>query len=255
LSARKIDRELSVEESIGWTFRLYFNNFVTLFTPMLIASLVAGGLGALFAYYIRDIPALGTGASAQEIWNWASTYVPRLVLMGFAVGLLAWIISAITAGVTVRCASELIDKGATSLGKAFSFTLGKLVTLLAAAIIVGIIVLAGVIAFIIPGIILAIMLSLTVAVIMIENTGSIDSLSRSRKLVSGRWLKTFVFFLVMGIILGIMSWIGTLIGAPLGVYGWIVTGIVSAFITPIVPMAMTVHYYSMLAKEQKRASP
>jgi hypothetical protein len=254
LSAGKIDRELTVEESIGWTFRLYFNNFVTLFTPMFVASLVAGGLGALFAYYIRDIPPLSTGASVQEILNWGAAYIPRLALAGFAAGLLAWIISAIAAGVTVKCASELIDTGTTSLGKAFSFTLSKVITLLAAAIIVGIIVLAGIIALIIPGIILAIMLSLSVAVIMIENTGSIDSLSRSRKLVSGRWLKTFVFFLVIGIILGIMSWIGSLIGAPLGVYGWIITGVVSAFIAPIVPSAMTVYYYSMRAKEQKQTA-
>jgi hypothetical protein len=121
---------------------------------------------------------------------------------------------------------------------------------LAAAILLGIIIAVGLIALIIPGIILALMFSLTISAIMIENVGAIEGMSRSRALVSHGWLKTFAILLIIGIILAIVSYIAGLIASPLGSYSWILSSIISALIAPILPITLTVHYYSMRAKEQ-----
>ena len=121
---------------------------------------------------------------------------------------------------------------------------------MAAAILLGIIIAVGLIALIIPGIILALMFSLTISAIMIENVGAIEGMSRSRALVSHRWLKTFAILLIIGIIVAIVSCIAGLIASPLGNYSWILSSIISALIAPILPITLTVHYHSMRTKEQ-----
>jgi uncharacterized membrane protein len=130
----------------------------------------------------------------------------------------------------------------------FNFTISKLLSLLAVSIITGILIFVGIIALVIPGIILAIMFSLVVPTIMIEDTGSLESLSRSRRLVSHRWLKTFALLLILTLIMGVASYIAGLIGAPFGLAGTFVTNILTAFVQPILPIGSTLYYYSMIAR-------
>lgn len=106
----------------------------------------------------------------------------------------------------------------------------------------------GFIALIIPGIILALMFSLVNPVIMFEGTGILESLSRSRVLVSKRWLKTFGLVLVLGIIVAAVNGVVVVITSPLGFVSPLVSGILTAFITPIFAIAITLYYYSMKAR-------
>ncbi len=119
-----------------------------------------------------------------------------------------------------------------------------------AQIFVGILTVVGVIALIIPGIILYIMFSLSVSAIVIEDIGGIRGMSKSRILVRHRWLKTFVLLLIIVII---SSVIGFALGFPasfLGSYGFALGAILSSPLAPILPVALTLHYYSMSAKEK-----
>jgi hypothetical protein len=168
---------------------------------------------------------------------------------------MAWIISTITYGICVKYASNLIEKGNASINTAFGFTMNQIITLLASALVVGILVAIGLIALIVPGIILVIMFSLISPAILIENVGALDSLSRSRKLVSNRWLKTFAFLLIVGIVVGVVSYIGTLIAIPFGDLSWVVSGVISAFAAPIAPISTTVYYYSMVGREEQQKIP
>jgi uncharacterized membrane protein len=131
----------------------------------------------------------------------------------------------------------------------------KLLSLLVAALITGILIGLGFLALIVPGIILYIMFYLVVPTIIIEDIGAFDSLSRSRRLVSNRWLKTFVLFLIVGLITGLVAFIGNLIGTPLGIYRWFLSSIIAAFVQPILPISLTVYYYSMLAKGEQMVLP
>jgi len=158
-------------------------------------------------------------------------------------------------GVCVKCTSDLIEKGKASLGESFNFTAYRLPSLLIATLITGILVALGLLALIVPGIILYIMFYLVIPAIIIENIGAFDSLSRSRRLVSNRWLKTFVLALIVGLIIGIAVFVASLITAPLGIYSSLVGSVITAFVQPILPISLTVYYYSMLAKEQQRIPP
>jgi hypothetical protein len=252
---QKPSRELSIDENLTWTLDLYFRNFVMFFVPMIIAALVSGVLGMFLFDYISHIPPLDTGATQQEMLNWIYSYLPNLLLIVLAMGILSWLVSTIASGVVVKCASDSIEKGTGDLGKAFSSAVTKLPALLLAGLIYAILVGLGLVALIIPGIILAIMFSLNVPAIVIENAGPLGGLSRSRKLVGGRWLKTFTLFLIIVLIVGFIIFVGNLMAAPLGNFSWLASAIISAFVQPILPISLTVYYYSMLGREQQQRVP
>lgn len=103
-------------------------------------------------------------------------------------------------------------------------------------------------ALIVPGIILAVMFSLAFPVLIIENTGVGESMGRSRILVSHRWGKTFVAYLILELIVLVASAIVGLVSAPLGFLSPVVSGVLSAFYAPLFAILLTVHYYSNLAR-------
>jgi len=169
--------------------------------------------------------------------------------------IMSWILGAIVSGTCVKIASDSVETGTASFGKAFAFTLGRVLPLLVAMLIAGIAVGIGMVLFIIPGIILAIIFYLIAPSILIEGTGAIQSLSRSRRLVSGRWLKTLVFLVVIGLITMITTGIGSLISGPFGGAGWIVSSIIDSLAIMIYPIALVAYYYSMLAREKAPIRP
>ena len=93
------------------------------------------------------------------------------------------------------------------------------------------------------------MFSLIYPAIMLEGTGVLGSLSRSRVLVSNRWQKTFGLLLLLDIIVAIFNGVFVLIAFPFGVVSPLISGISStALITPIFAIAITLYYYSMKAR-------
>jgi uncharacterized membrane-anchored protein len=83
---------------------------------------------------------------------------------------------------------------------------------------------------------------------MLEGTGIFESLSRSRVLVSNKWLKTFGLLLLIGIIVTIVNNVSRLIASPFGVVSPLISSILTALITPITSIAITLYYYSMKAR-------
>jgi MFS family permease len=252
LNSRKPSHELSIEETLTWTFDIYSTNFTAFFVPILISSLISGVLGAAITNYVSTTysynSTLLSYASINEIWG----FVLAILAIMFVSVIISWIINTIAYGICVKYASDLINVGKANLEEAFDITLNRLISLLVAAFIVAILVVIGLIALIVPGIILGIMFALVVPAIINENIGAFDGMSRSRKLVSNRWLKTFVLFLIIVIIIAVVSYIGGLIAAPFGNFSSLVSSIITAFVGPIIPISMAVYYYSMLAKEEQQ---
>lgn len=164
--------------------------------------------------------------------------------------LVYWVLDSLVFGVCVKLAADSVEGSRTGIGVAFGSTSRKLVSLLMATFVVGTIVVFGLMLLLVPGVIFAVVFCLVMPVILVENVGALDSLSRSRALVKGRWLNTFVVFLVVFLIAGFVSYAGMLIGTPFGVFHWIVSAVLDAFATPLVLILMTVQYYSMRAREQ-----
>ncbi len=255
LTIQKPTRELSIEETLTWTFDLYSNHVVTFFILLLVGSLISGSLGAIISNYARNVFQIDTAfpsdISPSQLWG----IILNLLAIVLVSLLITWLIDTVIHGICIKYASGLIEQKKQSLDDAFNFTMHRLVSLLASAIIVAILVVLGLIALVVPGIILIIMLSLTEPAILIEDIGALDSLSRSRRLVSGRWLKTFAFLLIIGIIVVIVSYIGSLIATPFGDFSWVASSIISAFVAPIAPISTTVYYYSMIEKEEQQRIP
>ncbi|MBX5327080.1 MAG: hypothetical protein ACQXXH_07590 [Candidatus Bathyarchaeia archaeon] len=258
---QKPTRELTIGEIITQTFSIYSQKFTQYLIPFLAAGIITG-LITMAIYYTIKIPtpplSPPQNPTPEEIANWLSqfsSYLAAVLASALLAGIIGWIINQITQGIGVKFTADTLEKGKADLRTSFNFTISKLLSLLAVSIITGILIILGVIAFIIPGIILAIIFSLVVPTIIIENTGTLESLSRSRLLVSHRWLKTFALLLILYLIIGIAN---ILIGAivfPFREAAPLASGILAAFIQPILPIGLTLYYYSMIARATPQETP
>ena len=244
---KNLQRELSIGEILSQTFNLYSRNFVQYLIPFLAAGIVTG----LVTIAVRSaivIPEAPVHPTSQQLLAWFPTFLTATVTSLFLSGIVSWIANSITTGITIKFTSDMLERGQANLQTSFNFTLTKLLSLLAASIITGILIVLGFVALIVPGVILALMFSLVYPAIMLEGTGVLEGLSRSRVLVSNRWLKTFGLLLLLGIIVAIVNGVFELIAAPFGVVSPLISGILTALITPIFAIAITLYYYSMKAR-------
>lgn len=241
---------MTVNETLSLVFSLYKSNLVMFLVPMLVAGVVSGILAFVLGYSAANLAALARGGLTDFFWRSLVNLLPVILLSS----IVSWIVRTLANGVCIKYASDILSKGNAEIGEAFDFTIRKLVSLLGVAIVTGILIVLGFIALIVPGIILAMMFYLVVPVIMVEDVGALDSLSRSRKLVSKRWGKTFVIYLVVSIVVIVVSSVAGLVSAPFGLLSGLVNSIVTAVVTPISPISEIVYYYSMLAREQSPAA-
>jgi len=255
MNVDKPQRELSVEEIISRSFRMYRARFVLFFMPFLVAAIITGTFASAIFWYLPLPSPPPRGASLQVVTEWALIFFSRLIVIVVLMGIVSWVIGAIATGTVVKCASDILEKGNSTLKEGFNFTMSKLASLLGAEIITSILTVIGLLFFIVPGLILMVMFSLVVPVIIVEQKGVFESLGRSRKLVGHRWLKTFALLIIVGLIMVAVSWITTTITTPLETTRLFISSIITAFVTPILPIATTFLYYSMVARELQQIPP
>jgi len=97
------------------------------------------------------------------------------------------------------------------------------------------------------------MFSLITPAIIIEGASALGSLGRSRRLVSKRWGRTLAVLALILIIQGIVTWIANAVSGPFGFVSSIIAQVAGAAIQPILPIATTFLYYSMVVKEKSLA--
>lgn len=252
----KPEREYGVTEILERSFNLYSRHFVNLYLPFLAAAIVSGLLGALIAAMIW-VPSIWDPFGAYDLVDLSRLlgYLGALIGAGILSGIISWVVSTLAMGAAIRYASEVIGKGRADLSESVSYTASRLLTLLGAAIITGILVAIGLILLIIPGVILFLMFAVVVPTIVIEKQGIFESLGRSRKLMGRRWLKAFALFILIGIILVIVSAVAGAISIFFGPLSSLVSSIISALAQPIYAVAVVYLYYSMLAKEGEARPP
>jgi zinc ribbon protein len=240
-----ITQELSIGDVISKTLDYYRHNFTKYLILFGVVEAIVGVITTAARAAIT-LPTVPTNATSAQIATWVPQFIGAVFGL-FAVSVIvAFVFYPIAYGTAVKMASDDIEKGQTDLGGALNYAVSRLVWLWAVGIVVGILVGVGSI-LIIPGIILAIMFSMSIPAVIVEKMG-FDSLGRSRKLVANRWLKTFAMALVFGIAILIASVIVGLIAAPFGVASTFVSSVLSALYLPVVPIALTVYYYSNAAR-------
>lgn len=248
MTIRKPTRELSIGEIFSETFSMYSGNFTNYVIPFLVAGAITGLLTTVLRLLIIVPAQLAQGSTYQQVLDWLPGYLAAVIGLAIATGLVSWVVGSMAQGISIRFASDTLEKGQASLQTSFNFTASRILSILAVSIITGVLIFLGAIALIVPGIILALMFSLVVQTIIIEDIGALESLGRSRKLVSNRWLKTFGLLLVLYIIVGIVSGIASVIGAPFGLGSSLVSSLITALIQPILPIGLTLYYYSMMSR-------
>lgn len=259
MNVEKPSRELSVGEILSLTFNLYLSKFLQFFLPFLISGIIIG----IFTYAITSSfpiptpPPIPTSPGAplpyEELFEWFFALISTIIVIGILSGLVLGIVGTTITGVVIKNASDQIEKGTSNFGVSFNFAISKLPSLLVAQFVAGILIAIGMLLFIVPGIIIAIMFLLVIPTIIVEQKGIFESLGRSKKLVSNRWLKTFLLLLVLGIIVLIVTGIANVLAMPFStihpIVNPLITNIISAFVSPIYPIAITYLYYAMVARE------
>jgi ribosomal protein L40E len=242
-----ITRELSFGEVFSKTFDLYRRDFAKYLVVFVVVEAIIGVLTALVTRTFV-LPTLPANPTSQDVLAWLPGFFNALFYLVALNLLVTFVFYPLANGSSIKMATQAIEKGQADLGGSVRFIISKLPWIWALSIITGIIVGLGFIALIIPGIILAIMFCLAIPALLIENTGVLESMGRSRKLVSHRWLKTFALGIVLIIIIIIAAIIVSLISAPFGVASSVVSSILSAFYSPLVPIFLTVYYFSNVAR-------
>ncbi len=242
-----IPQELSLSEVVSKTFELYQRDFSKYVILFVVVEAVVGVFTTLVRRAIT-LPVLPAHATPQQVLNWAPGFFGALTSLLALIAIVTWVFFPVAVGSAVKLASEQIETERADLEASVRFAISKLIWIWVVGIVTGIIVCLGLIALIVPGIILAIMFSLVLPVVIIESPGILESLGRSRKLVSRRWLKTLALIIVFGIIIGIASAIVNAISGPFGIASTVVSSILSAFYLPVIPISLTVYYYSNAAR-------
>ncbi len=122
---------------------------------------------------------------------------PSISLTGMAATIVNVVLGAVAGGAIVRYASELLEGRVPTLKDAIYYVLPKLVSLVVAGIVIGLLMFIGAFLFIVPGILIAVIFFLTAPVIVIEQLGVIDAMKRSRSLAEGRWTRIFALLLLL----------------------------------------------------------
>ena len=194
------------------------------------------------------LPTISPNATPQQALSFLVGLFTALFLRASLNAIGVWVLSSISLGTAVMFTSRVLQKGQTELRASLSDTVHRLLPIMAVSLITGILSVLGLIALIVPGIIIAIMFSLSLPALLIEKTGVLESLGRSRKLVGKRWLKTFGLLLVFGLISLVIAGVTSFITAPLGLWSALVNSLVQALYLPLSTISLTIYYYSNAAR-------
>ncbi len=162
-----------------------------------------------------------------------------------------------------RLGAVMYDRDS-SLGTSFMVGLKKMLPLLVAGLLFGLLVMVGMIALIIPGIILSLTLFFYAPLIVMDDEPIFSSLSRSHKLVWGNWWRTAaVFSIPLLIFMGLLAMAGlviavtqgAMVGAELSMetIDWIaqmVNFVVTIFLAPLFYAIMMAQYHDLKLRKE-----
>lgn len=198
---------------------------------ILLAALSYTFIFAGMFEHIQDPQAMGNYMLSGPYWtNMGLTYLISIVLA----------LSIILVSFCYMKAYELKEDDAEiTVGQVFQLVKKHFFPVLAAGILCTLIIGISAIAFFIPAIYFGIVFSLVTPIIIMEDMDIADALSRSFKLIKGKWWSTFGLILITSIIGGIIS---LLFALPFSLAGFVVglndlkpgaSGNISAHFSPV----------------------
>ncbi len=213
---------------------------ILIFVPMLAASV----LSALISLIVvgSAVPMMKNFSGEQIAANPEQALAGAGVAAGgmMVVGIISALVGLLSHGMTVGMADIALKGESATLKIGWSRIISRIVPVIIAVILIGVIVSIGMILLVLPGVILAFFLMFTLIAVMVDDLGATKAIGRSFKTVSKNFGATFITFLViigLGIITGLLCFVLGLIpvlGAILIlIVGAVYTGFVTIFLVRV----------------------
>lgn len=170
-------------ELFAQTFSVYFQHFTPFFLVGILVNIPL--MVYNFSFGLHDPEAMD-----------AEMTLP----IGLGSILIAIVVASLATGALTYGVLQHLKKRSFSTGEILGVGLSLMVTVLAVALIQGIIIFVGALACIIPGIIAAVMLSVAVPVAVEERPGVFRALARSTNLTEGYRMGVFAVLFLIGLI-------------------------------------------------------
>jgi hypothetical protein len=278
---------MSIGGILDRTFRLYKNNFVRFITIVAIiqvpitlimlvsTSLMQRGVSIQPTVEYEDFSNDETSNMEEttgeeeevgfEDMAWEGSNPTAIILGGIIMivgGISALLGNMLCQGALTKSVSEFYLGNEITVGQAYKFVLPKLLTLIGAGFLVGLIVWLGFIMCIVPGVIFGLWFALTTPSIIVENLRATKGMSRSKALASGNLGKIFcVGFLVILITWAIsipLSWAGLILSRLLFVKNYLLVSFINQLFslvgqilaTPIGAAAFILIYYDLRIRKE-----
>jgi hypothetical protein len=159
---------------------------------------------------------------------------------GLVVLLLQTIAAAFISLATSRVVAAEIEGEPIRGGAASRFALSKMLTLVAIGIIAAFGISIGFLLLVIPGIWLAVSVTMTPHVVAVEDRGIIASLSRSIRLVRGRWWPTLGYLVLVGLMGSVAGLLLQFVAIPLVALGDVSIGLGLVFVAGLIFQGLVV---------------
>ena len=208
---------------------------IMLFVPVLASSIVIwllmlitmGGAGMFMIGGAQSPEAMATGVA---------TAFGGMAL----VAIVGAILTMLAHGMTVVMVGKALDGQQVDLKSAWNKTLQRIVPLLLASVIVGVLFGIGMMLIVLPGLVVAFFLMFTFVAVMIDGKGAFDSIGASFTLVKSRLGDCVIFFLLLiavGFVFGVVNVILGLIPVLGQILGMILSALYTGYVSILLVMA------------------
>jgi hypothetical protein len=254
---------LQISELLDETFRMYRGNFalfagisLALAIPGLVLNLLSGNYKTfgLFFSAFSDPSSFSRQAGLGPDINFAYLFA------GYGLILL---VLPLTAGANIQAALDVAIGRPTSMAAAFQRVLRRYFGIYGVLILVGLMTLTLITCVLIPlAIWILVSWSMAIPVLLLEGTGPLNSLRRSRALVRGHWWRLFAIFVVTYFLAAVVS---SGVGALAGFMAALVPGLsaelrggvllvalalAEAMTEPVFPIVVTLLYFDLRVRNE-----
>ena len=199
-----------------------------IFIPMLAASIFSALMGLIF---IGPAVPMSHGMSFDSM---AINPEPALAGEILLFGILSGFIGLLTHSMAVGMADMAFHGEKAGLKKGWTRIVSRIVPIVIASVLMGIVITLGTLFLVLPGIILAFFLMFTLIAVVVNNLGAFKAIGRSFTMVGKNFTATFITFLSiigLAILTGLLSAILRLIPYAGGILTLIIFALFSGFVT------------------------
>lgn len=205
------------------------------FVPVLASSIViwllmlitVGGAGLFM---------VGGPQSPEAVAGGVATAFGGMAL----VAVIGAILTMLAHGMTVVMVGNALDGAQVDLKKAWNKTLERIVPLVLASVIVGVLFGIGMMLIVLPGLVVAFFLMFTFVSLMVDENTVFESISKSVGVVKSRLGDCVIFFLLLvalGFVFGVVNMILQLIPVLGQVLGMVVSAVYTGYVSILLVMA------------------